>query len=111
MINLKDSILKDINLKDGNVTYYDFEIDFNLPFEDQKWSFKEDLIQILYGEGKYIIDVGWYPEFEPSGYFAIVAIKDYEWDAPIFEKKCKDIKQLKQYILEAIEIIDKDKNQ
>jgi len=101
----KKDFLKDIDLKDGKVVYYDFEINFNLPFENQKWSFKEDLIQIHFNEGKYIIDVGWYPEFNEKGSFVISVINDYDWNNPIFEKNGKSVDHLIMYINKAIKII------
>ncbi|HBR70253.1 TPA: hypothetical protein DIC20_00255 [Candidatus Dependentiae bacterium] len=97
------NILKNIDLKDGTVVYCDFDIDFNLPFQNQKWSYKEDLIQIYFNDGGYIIDVGWYPEFDAKGKFVISIIKNYDWDKPIFEKKCKNKNLLVKYMEEAIE--------
>lgn len=110
-INTQNTILENIDLKDGILEYYDFDIDFNLSFMDQKWSFKQDLIQIAYDNNdKYVIDVGWYKEFDPNGKFTIVVIKDYDWTKPIFKKKCKDLQNLKKNIQKAVEKIYFDEN-
>jgi hypothetical protein len=57
---LNQLILEGIMLKNGKVTYNDCEIDPDLPFEDQEWSFKEDILQIKFdtAESAYTVDVG-----------------------------------------------------
>lgn len=102
ILKIEMNILKDIDLQGGRVVYYDFNIDFNIPFQNQKWSYKEDLIQISFDNGKYIIDIGWYPEFDEKGSFIISTIQTYDWGNPLFEKKCKDKNLLIKYIKEAI---------
>lgn len=101
----KNNFLKNIDFKQGKITYNDFEIDPTLSFEKLKWSFKEDLIQINFYD-TYILDIGWYPEFDINGSFTLEVIKNEEWDHPIFEKKCKDYNLLKTYLQEAINFID-----
>lgn len=63
---LNQLILEGVMLKNVEVAYNDCEIDPNLPFEAQEWSFKEDIVQINFDAGKdsYTVDIGWYPEFE-----------------------------------------------
>lgn len=104
MSNLKSLFLKDIDLKSGIVTYNDFEIDSNVSFEQQKWSFKEDILQIDFNK-KYLIDIGWYPEFDSAGFFAVEVIENFDWSNPIFEKKCKDVASLKKHLQEAINFV------
>lgn len=50
----------------------------NLDFE----SLKEDMLQVSYESG-YLLDVGWYPSFDPSGCFQIRVIKEYDWENPV----------------------------
>lgn len=110
MNNNTNNFLNDINLKNGKITYNDFKINPTIPFELQKWSFKEDLLQIQFNNNQ-LIDIGWYPEFKRNGFFAIRLIKNFDWENSIFEKKCKDLSLLKRYLQEAIDIaadIDKD---
>jgi hypothetical protein len=93
-----------INLKGAKVIYNDWHINPNMPFNAQKWAFKEDILQI--GCGNYLIDVGWYPELNPKGHFIIEVIYNYEWDSPIYKKKCNNYFLLKQYLQEAIDIVN-----
>lgn len=81
-------------------TYIDFEVDTQIPLLSQLHILKEDLIQIQYG--KYLLDIGWYPEFYKNGQFRIVIVKDELWDSPIIEKKCRDLNKVDKYIKECI---------
>lgn len=105
MNSFKSNFLKNIQLKNIENIYDDFKIDPAIPFEEQRLSFKEDIIQIVF-INDYLVDVGWYPEFEPEGFFKINVIQNYNWFNPLFEKKCKDIEVLKKYLQEAIDICE-----
>ena len=87
-----------IDIKDGVVSHDaiswiedNFEIN-----EDTVLDLSEDLLQISFINK--ILDVGWYPDQEVNGFFKIVLIKDMNWDSPIIEKKCGDIKSLRENI-------------
>jgi hypothetical protein len=62
------------NFKDGKVIYNEFNIDFNIPLSKQLFSLKEDLLQVEYKGGKYVLDVGWYPELNPKGSFRVFVV-------------------------------------
>lgn len=68
MINIKNALLEDVKLGHGKVTYNDFEIDLATPLKKQRWSLKQDLLQIDFNR-EYLIDIGWYPDFNINGYF------------------------------------------
>lgn len=56
-------------------------------------------------KGKYNIDIdlGWYPEGEPSGSFKIYVIKNYDWDFPLevfSSRSSKDIADKLEYFFE-----------
>lgn len=108
MNSLNKLVLEGITLKNGEVTYNDCEIDLNLPFKDQEWSFKEDILQIHFdaGEDSYTVDVGWYPDFDPKGRFIVYVIKDYEWEQPVLRQEVKTFASLKKCLQEAIDIVD-----
>ncbi len=106
MSSPKKLIWENIDLKSGSIIYDEFKIDFSISFEKQKWLFDNDMIQIIFGD-LLTIDIGWYPSFQQKGYFWLRVIKNYDWDNPIFEKKCKDVFLLKQYLQEAINFADK----
>ena len=98
MNDLNKLVLEGILLKSGEVIYNDCEIDPNLPFKDQEWSFKEDILQIKFdtAEIHYTVDVGWNPEFNKNGKFVIQVIKDYEWEGSVFNKRVKTFAELKK---------------
>lgn len=101
-MNLKN----EIDLKGGSLSYYDFNIDSNVPLQNQIYEIKEDLIQILYGD-HYLIDVGWYPEFDVEGSFVVRIIKDFDWQSPIYENETKNLWELKSYIQDCIDEVVK----
>ncbi|MQU65353.1 hypothetical protein GHO25_19755 [Pseudomonas sp. FSL R10-1350] len=44
-------------------------------------SLKEDMLQVEYPEN-ILLDVGWYPSFDPEGTFQVCVVKDFQWDVP-----------------------------
>ena len=58
--------MKKLSFGDGKVIYDNFSIDFGKKFLEQKNNLLEDLLQIEYNDG-YLIDLGWYPEFNKNG--------------------------------------------
>lgn len=105
MNNQSQNILLDIQLHNGVITYNDFTIDPAMPFSTQKWSYKQDLVQISFYNDLYIIDVGWYPEFDEKGHFLIRTIKSYAWDSPLLQLHCTDIHTLRKYLQLAINTV------
>ena len=95
----------EINFLNGKVSFNDFNLDQNIPLELQIGHLKEDLFQVDYS-GEFLIDVGWYPEFDKNGSFVICVIKDFNWSEPILKKSCRDIKLLKQFMQESVNLIN-----
>lgn len=85
--------------------YIDFDVNKDIPLEYQLDLLKEDLLQIIY-DNDYIIYMGWYPEFDESGDFRVSIIKDYHWDNPVFQKSCRDLELLNEFIHECINLIE-----
>jgi hypothetical protein len=79
----------------------DFDLQTDIPLIEQVDLLKEDLLQVTY-DNNYLIDVGWYPEFDPQGMFGVSVIKDNDWSDPVIKKKCKDLNLLFKYLKEAI---------
>lgn len=100
-----NKLLRNVDLVIGKITYCDFEIKSDLPFEKQKWSFREDLIQINF-DNKYLLDVGWYPELNEKGAFLVEVVKCFDWSNPIFEKRTKQLESLQGYIQQAADFIN-----
>ena len=103
-MSLSNAFIDQLNIDDGKITYNDFDIDENRQFYDQEYSYKQDILQIEFGE-RYVLDVGWYPEFDPKGYFLVRAIEDYDWLKPLLAKKCRSLKELKKAIEETANIL------
>ncbi len=66
----------------GKVIYNCFSISFEKAFDQQLESLTEDLIQVEYEQG-FIVDIGWYPEYDPKGSLVVQLIKDENWDKPV----------------------------
>ncbi len=94
---MKNDFVKNLNILNGTIVYNDFDIDEKIPFQNQKYSFKEDILQIEFGE-HFLLDVGWYSEFNPEGNFWIRVIQDYDWQNPLYEEKCRTLGELKTVI-------------
>ncbi|MCW6111094.1 hypothetical protein [Clostridium sporogenes] len=99
-------MFEDINFGKGvNKKYIDFDVNKDIPLEEQIDLLKEDLLQVSY-DNDYIIDMGWYPEFDEEGNFRVSVIKDYQWDNPILQKNCRDLNLLNEYVHECIKLIE-----
>ena len=102
----ENNFIENLNILDGVIIYNDFDIDEEIPFEKQKYSYKEDILQIKFGD-RFLLDVGGLPEFEPDGYFIAQAIQDQDWLEPLLKEKCRTIPDLKMIIEKAAKIINK----
>jgi len=63
----------------------------------------EDLLQVEY-PGDFLLDIGWYPEYEPEGQFIIQLVKGENWDNPKYKKYCAKAEELSENIEEAINL-------
>ena len=63
------------------ILYNEFHIDFSRSYEEQADSLNEDLFQMDLGDGR-LLDIGWYPEFDPNGYFRVQVIYNGNWNSP-----------------------------
>ena len=63
------------------ILYNEFHIDFSRSYEEQADSLNEDLFQMDLGDGR-LLDIGWYPEFDPNGYFRVQVIHNGNWNSP-----------------------------
>lgn len=71
-----------------------------------EYEFDEDMFQATNTHLKLIIDLGWYPSYDPNGSFGLVLIRRHDtiesqgiWDRPLKEIKTRD----KSKIVTAIE--------
>ncbi len=105
MKKFKSNYLYAIDIKSGVLEYDSFEIAPEIPFDDQKFFFTEDLIQIEFGEA-LCVDVGYYPATKPDGSFMIRIIRNEDWTKPIYKQRCKTLEEMKKYLQEAIDLAD-----
>lgn len=78
-------------------------IDFSpgvVTYNVTKYLDQEDIFQVRYYDGVYIIDVGWY-----SKEFAVVVIKDFDWENPLLEKRCVKLNELHRSVQECSEYV------
>ncbi|SDM32775.1 hypothetical protein SAMN05428961_11411 [Paenibacillus sp. OK060] len=80
------------------------DIDFSpglIAYNGTEFLDQEDIFQVRYNYGmNIIIDVGWYRKE-----FAVVVIKDYDWDNPLMEKRCVDLNKLHDLVQECSEYV------
>lgn len=103
-MNKNKNFIDSINILSGKIIYNDFDIDEEVSFEDQVYSFKEDILQIAFGD-ELIIDVGWYPEFQSHGHFLVRIIKNENWQNPMFKEECRTLDALRSTIEKAAVLI------
>ncbi|MFR8428794.1 MAG: hypothetical protein ACLVCH_16125 [Roseburia inulinivorans] len=77
-----------VNFKSGDIIYDEFKVDFTKRYSEQKECLLEDLLQVKYAQ-EYLLDVGWYPEYESEGEFIVQIIKKQNWEEPIYKKAVK----------------------
>ncbi|MCL2336018.1 MAG: hypothetical protein FWC60_01215 [Firmicutes bacterium] len=77
--------------------FINFNVNESLDYYEQQFSYKQDMLQITY-DNNYVIDVGWYQDFDPNGFFKIVIIKDNDWWNPVLIEKCTNTKDLSVYM-------------
>lgn len=88
----------------GVVKYNTYNIDFNKSLARQKEELNEDLIQVEF-QGGYILDIGWFPEYNEKGGIIIQLIQNYKWETPIYKQEVKDLVSLYQCIENVLKII------
>lgn len=77
-----------ITLKDTDPT--------TLEANDDAWlfDFNQDLLQVSHKTKNLLLDVGWYPEGDPTGSYGIELIKKEDWVNPIEDIMCSELKDL-----------------
>jgi len=90
-------------LASGDVEHWSLNtIDPNRTLVEQVDELKEDLAQIVYPVRGTRLDIGWYPEFAPTGHFTVSVIQNDDWDKPLFSKSCESIADLRVLVKHAV---------
>lgn len=58
------------------------------------FDFNQDLLQISHKTKNLLLDVGWYPEGDPAGSYGIELIKNEDWENPLEDIMCTELKEL-----------------
>lgn len=98
--------MEGMNFKLGEIIYDEFHVDFSKPLLEQLDSLTEDLLQVKYADN-YLLDLGWYPEYEADGKFVVQIIKDRDWNTPKYKACCKSQEELMQILETAISLVCK----
>ncbi|MFF2016566.1 hypothetical protein [Paenibacillus sp. NPDC058177] len=70
--------------------------------EKEKWfNYSEDLLQLKHVKYNILLDVGWYPEADPSGSFGLELVKNTDWSNPLLSFSTAN----KYELIEQIELI------
>ena len=62
-------------------------------------------MQVEYNGG-YLLDVGWYPEYDSDGQFIIQLVKDDGWSNPTYKYSCRSQDELQDIIETMINHVD-----
>lgn len=76
------------------------------PSDDQIDLLVEDLLHIETPGGSIAIDVGWYPEADPSGHFVCMLVEDEAWEEPIERVTTRDAAEVRSWIGRKVEWVD-----
>ncbi|MBD2871221.1 hypothetical protein [Paenibacillus arenilitoris] len=98
-------MINDLSIGSGKIVFNNFpeNVEFNTPEAYEE--LKEDLIQIVYSN-RFLIDVGWYPSFQENGQFTLFLIENNDWEKPVFKKRTRSIKVVREIIEEYAAYID-----
>ncbi|KTT04036.1 hypothetical protein [Pseudomonas rhizoryzae] len=90
-----------LNFIQGKVEFDDFSpLEELADFKQDLFALKEDMLQVAY-ENDFLLDVGWYPSFNPDGCFDIRVIKDFDWESPLYIGKARSLAKAIKRINEA----------
>ncbi|MDM5303514.1 hypothetical protein QUF44_18405 [Bacillus subtilis] len=72
----------------------------SLEANDDAWlfDFNQDLLQISHKTKNLLLDVGWYPEGDPTGSYGIELIKNGDWENPVEDIICTELKELIKHL-------------
>ncbi len=93
-------MFEEINFYPGKITFNEDGIQSYKSLSDCVDLLREDLFQVRFeSEDRYVIDVGWGPDFSLEGSFKICIIKNSNWENPIEVKRCRTMWQLNNIMI------------
>ena len=92
-----------LNLRNGTITYDNFF--WLLEHADSNPAdllLGEDLLQISFCGGQYLLDAGWYG-FDPRGQFGVMLVENQDWEHPLRKEYTREISRLPALLQECID--------
>ena len=92
-----------LNLRNGTITYDNFF--WLLEHADKNPAdllLSEDLLQISFGGGQYLLDAGWYGT-GPRGRFSVMLVENQDWEHPLRKEYTREISRLPALLQECID--------
>lgn len=96
-------MLDNISFYPGRVTYNDCSLESDFSLETHLSSLKEDLLQVEF-ENHILLDVGWFPSFDPLGAFQIRVVQNHNWEKPILYSATSNYHVFRSQILNITDI-------
>ena len=93
-----------LNLRNGTITYDNFF--WLLEHADSNPAdllLGEDLLQISFCGGQYLLDAGWYGAATPHGQFAVMLVENQDWEHPLRKEYTREISRLPALLQECID--------
>jgi hypothetical protein len=91
----------------GRVTTWNIDdLDLSKGIASQVDLLAEDLVQVRFGD-HVILDLGWYPEFDPEGHFVLNVIKDEDWETPTTVLRFKNLAEFQKNMSHVIALADR----
>ncbi|MCU1758341.1 hypothetical protein NTD84_01205 [Pseudomonas sp. 14P_8.1_Bac3] len=80
----------DLTFITGRISHDDLSTLRNEDLDGQVCSLKEDMLQVEY-PAFLLLDVGWYPSFDPDGFFQVRVLKNYDWSEPLYLSRADSV--------------------
>jgi hypothetical protein len=90
----------------GEVSHCSWEIVPDLPFSQQLWELRQDLIQVCYRSKNLVLDIGWSPDFNVEGRFIVAVVRGENWENPVFSREAFTFDKLRSCVEEAVKFIE-----
>lgn len=93
-----------LNLRNGTITYDNFF--WLLEHADSNPAdllLGEDLLQISFCGGQYLLDAGWYGAATARGQFAVILVENQDWEHPLRKEYTREISRLPALLQECID--------
>jgi hypothetical protein len=88
----------------GRVAYWALDsLDLTTAIEANLGDLGEDLAQVEYPNG-VLLDIGWYPAYSADGAFQVVVVRQADWEAPLFKRRCRTAAELHSTVEAAVEV-------